>query len=185
MSSIGDRWKSARQAAGLSAQQAADAIGVHRNTIYGLEKGEDGATLRLMSRVADLYGVTLGYIFKDEGQQERVPVEFRPLLEPLRPLDQAARESIIRNIAANLNFMSTLYAVGAQKPREVEEETISLAESYASQNNLSRDDAPVSIPLPPRALGDVAVNAGQNPASGNVGSRQVRRHAEPKGKKDR
>lgn len=107
--SHGERWKSAREAAGFSVQEAADAVGLHRNTIYKLEKGDDDVTLRLMLRVAAGYGINLGAIFDEGERRERVPVEFRPLLEPLMPMTQQQRENIIRNIAASLSFMGSIY----------------------------------------------------------------------------
>lgn len=108
--SDGDKWKFAREAAGFSVQEAADALDLHRNTIYKLENGDESVTLRLLSRVATLYGQTLGQIYRDANEPERTPREFRPLLEPLRPLTQAQREKIIRNIATNLDFMASTYA---------------------------------------------------------------------------
>jgi transcriptional regulator with XRE-family HTH domain len=105
----GQRWRAAREAAGLSVAEAAGLAGVHRNTIYDLEKDDDGVTLRMMNRVAPIYGITLSEIFTDDAAPERVPMEFRPLLEPLLPLSQQAREAIIRNVASSLSFMRTLY----------------------------------------------------------------------------
>jgi DNA-binding XRE family transcriptional regulator len=102
-----------REEAGLSAADAASLAGVHRNTIYDLEKDDDGVTMRVMKKVAAVYGKSLGEIFHDEKTPERVPVEFRPLLEPLRVLDFPARVALIRNMAANLNFMAAQFSSAA------------------------------------------------------------------------
>ena len=109
MTTPGQMWRQGREEAGLSVVAAAELAGVHRNTIYDLEKDDDGVTLRMMKKVADVYGKSLGEIFRDDQTPERVPVEFRPLLEPLRPLSFPQRVSLIRNVAANLSFMGTVY----------------------------------------------------------------------------
>lgn len=107
----GQRWKVAREAAGLSVLDAAKLGGVHRNTIYDLEKDDEGVTLRLMKHVAAVYGVTLSDIFCDEPTRERVPADFRPLADLLEPLDAEARQAFIRNVAANARFMARLVTV--------------------------------------------------------------------------
>ena len=109
MTTPGQQWRQSRDEAGLSAQAAADLAGVHRNTIYDIEKDEDGVTLRVMKKVADVYGKSLGEIFRDDRTPERVPAEFQPLLEPLRLLTFPQRVSLIRNVASNLSYMATVY----------------------------------------------------------------------------
>lgn len=132
MPTPGQRWKAAREAAGLSAADAASLAGVHRNTIYDLEKDDEGVTLRMMKRVAPVYGVDLGDIFQPDAESpERVPIELRPLADILRPLTQQDRESIVRNIATNLSFMGRLYG------RSYEVETRKVATS-GLQNETSR-----------------------------------------------
>lgn len=113
---IGQRWKVAREAAGYSTvKEAAQAVGCHRNTIYKLENGDEDVTMRMMMRVAPIYGRTLGQILGESDGAERTPREFRPLLEPLRPLSVEQREKLVRNIAANLDFMHTLYASASER----------------------------------------------------------------------
>ena len=136
--SAGERWKASREAAGFSAAKAADAAGVHENTIYLLEndKKNDGVTVRLCKQVADVYGVSLAEIFSDPQTVERVPSELRPLQELLRPLDTDARVSFVRNVVSNARFMAQLIATGdglstgeARKP-------------YSSASNAIRRDEP-------------------------------------------
>jgi DNA-binding XRE family transcriptional regulator len=152
-----------REEAGFSATAAAEAAGVHRNTIYDLEKDEDGVTLRLMKRVADAYGKTLGEIFQDERTPERVPVEFRPLLEPLRALDFPARVSLIRNVAANLNFMASQFASAAP--------TTLRSEEVASSGNL-----PVHTSVSQTLLtGGITPEGQENAQSAPLGNRPGRK----------
>lgn len=117
MNAAAQNWKAAREAAGLSALQAAELIEVHRNTIYDLENPEkDGVTLRIMKRAASVYGVTLGEIFREDDDSGRAPRELQPLAEVLSPLPMADRESVVRNIVANLRFMVRIAGGGVGKP---------------------------------------------------------------------
>lgn len=137
---IGEKWQAARDHSGLSVQEAAEALGVHRNTIYKLENGDEDVTLRMMLRVATLYGQTLAQILCDEGQAaERTPIEFRPLLEPLRPLSVEQRSKIVKNIASNLDFMHTLYST--TRVRDEDHQTISSVPPYNHRpTNTERTD---------------------------------------------
>lgn len=101
----GERLKSYREAAGLSVIEAAELAGINRNTVYDMEKDDEGVTMRMLKRYIPVLGVTLSMVFRDENEPERVPVEFHPLLEPLRGYDQPTREAVIRNVASNLTFM--------------------------------------------------------------------------------
>lgn len=128
--SVGERWKQAREAAGLSAAKAALVTGLHENTIYLLEndRKNDGVTVRICKQVADAYGVTLGQIFCDEPDVTAVPPEVRPLTDLLAPLSAEARVSFIRNVVANARFMGQL--VGT--PSDVEHSAPVSNVAYAS-----------------------------------------------------
>lgn len=68
MPQLGDAVRTARQARGLSQQELADAIGVHKGTISNLERGRvdtDSATIR---RIEDSLGVELNgrALFRDQ-----------------------------------------------------------------------------------------------------------------------
>jgi transcriptional regulator with XRE-family HTH domain len=171
---VGDRLKQAREAAGLSAAAAGKLIGVHENTVYALEKDAEAKTVRLVRKAAAVYGITDGQLF---GEAEpRVPPEFRPLLEPLLPFDRPAREAIIRNIASNLGFMASMFAGANISLQQVEKETSVGGNPYPVEHNTTaRGDAPGSIPLPPRAQGDVDVDDEGDQREGN--DQRSRRHA--------
>lgn len=131
MNAAAQNWKAAREAAGLSALQAAELVGVHRNTIYDLENVEkDGVTLRIMKRAAAVYGITLGEIFREDDDTGRAPRELQPLAEVLAPLPVSDRESVVRNIVANLLFMARIAGGGVGKspsrdtPRVTEQPTV-------------------------------------------------------------
>ena len=62
------RMKSARAAMDLSQQQLADAVGVSRQTINAIEKGEYNPTIRLCIAICRALGKTLDELFWEEGE---------------------------------------------------------------------------------------------------------------------
>ena len=61
------RLKSARAALDMSQQQLADAVGVSRQTINAIEKGDYNPTIRLCLAICRALGKTLDELFWDEG----------------------------------------------------------------------------------------------------------------------
>ena len=61
------RMKSARAAMDLSQQQLADAVGVSRQTINAIEKGEYNPTIRLCIAICRALGKTLDELFWEEN----------------------------------------------------------------------------------------------------------------------
>lgn len=57
------RMKSARAALDLSQQQLADAVGVSRQTILAIEKGDYNPTIRLCIAICRVLGKTLDELF--------------------------------------------------------------------------------------------------------------------------
>ena len=62
------RMKSARAAMDWSQQQLADAVGVSRQTINAIEKGEYNPTIRLCIAICRALGKTLDELFWEEGE---------------------------------------------------------------------------------------------------------------------
>ena len=60
------RMKSARAAMDWSQQQLADAVGVSRQTINAIEKGESNPTIRLCIAICRALGKTLDELFWEE-----------------------------------------------------------------------------------------------------------------------
>lgn len=54
---LGENLRSLRRARGLSQEALADALGIHRTYVGGLERGERNVTLRTVERLAELLGV--------------------------------------------------------------------------------------------------------------------------------
>ena len=62
------RLKSARAALDMSQQQLADAVGVSRQTINAIEKGDYNPTIRLCLAICKVLGKTLDELFWEEGE---------------------------------------------------------------------------------------------------------------------
>ena len=63
------RMKSARAAMDWSQQQLADAVGVSRQTINAIEKGEYNPTIRLCIAICRVLGKTLDELFWEETEE--------------------------------------------------------------------------------------------------------------------
>ena len=61
------RLKSARAAKDLSQQQLAEAVGVSRQTINAIEKGDYNPTIRLCLAICHVLGKTLDELFGEEA----------------------------------------------------------------------------------------------------------------------
>lgn len=64
------RMKSARAAMDWSQQQLADAVGVSRQTINAIEKGDYNPTIRLCRAICRALGTTLDELFWTEEEEE-------------------------------------------------------------------------------------------------------------------
>lgn len=60
------RLKSARAAMDMSQQQLADAVGVSRQTINAIEKGDYNPTIKLCTAICRALGKTLNELFWEE-----------------------------------------------------------------------------------------------------------------------
>ena len=64
--------KDARTGAGLSQQELADKLGVSRQTINAIEKGDYNPTIRLCVGICRVLGLTLNDLFwEEEGTKEK------------------------------------------------------------------------------------------------------------------
>ena len=62
------RLKSARARKDLSQQELADLVGVSRQTINAIEKGDYNPTIRLCLAICHVLGKTLDELFWEEGE---------------------------------------------------------------------------------------------------------------------
>lgn len=68
---LGQRLRAVRTAAGLSQEEFADRLGIHRTYIGGLERGERNVTLRTVERIADRLGVEAITLLRGEPDASR------------------------------------------------------------------------------------------------------------------
>ena len=64
--------KEARAKAGLSQQELADKLGVSRQTINAIEKGDYNPTIKLCVGICRILGLTLNDLFWDETEIEKI-----------------------------------------------------------------------------------------------------------------
>lgn len=64
---VGRNVRAIRQARGLSQEQFADAIGVHRTYVGGIERGERNLTLQSVEHLAEGARVPVLDLFRDAG----------------------------------------------------------------------------------------------------------------------
>ena len=65
------RLKSARAAHDLSQQQLADAVGVSRQTINAIEKGDYNPSIRLCNAICRTLGKTLDELFSEQTEPQQ------------------------------------------------------------------------------------------------------------------
>lgn len=75
LTKLAAKLQQARKTAGLNQIQVADSLGIGRNKIINLEKGEGNVDVTLLGRLARLYGYSLSYFLDDEIVDEE-PVTF-------------------------------------------------------------------------------------------------------------
>lgn len=63
--------KDARTNAGLSQQELADKLGVSRQTINAIEKGDYNPTIKLCVGICRVLGLTLNDLFWNENPEEK------------------------------------------------------------------------------------------------------------------
>ena len=63
--------KEARANAGLSQQELADKLGVSRQTINAIEKGDYNPTIKLCVGICRVLGVTLNDLFWNDGELDK------------------------------------------------------------------------------------------------------------------
>ena len=66
---VNERMKRARLGKGLSQQGLADALGVSRQTIIAIEKGDYNPTIRLCIGICRVLGLTLNDLFWPEEEE--------------------------------------------------------------------------------------------------------------------
>lgn len=69
---FGSRVRAVRERLGLSQENLADRVGMHRTYLGGVERGERNIGLLNLLRIARALGVTPGSLLEEAGRRERV-----------------------------------------------------------------------------------------------------------------
>ncbi len=73
---IGERLKLARKNSGFSQNEASEMLGISRQKIINVEKGESPIDTILLKAMADLYGYTVSHFLADVDKQKEVEPTF-------------------------------------------------------------------------------------------------------------
>lgn len=83
---VGNRFRSLRKRAGfVSAEAAAEALGVHPNSVYELERGDNWISPEMLNKAIDVFQVPAPHFFGDQ--------------EPIRPTPSEALDVLAKAIA--------------------------------------------------------------------------------------
>lgn len=68
---LGPRLRALREAKGLAGTAASEAIGVKKNHLYCVERGEKMLSLEAVQRAAEFYGVDIGWLLEPAKSRPR------------------------------------------------------------------------------------------------------------------
>ena len=71
---VGKNLRAYRESLGLSQEEFADEVGVHRTYMGALERGERNLTLKSLERIADRLGLDPLKLLDDRAQRKRQPM---------------------------------------------------------------------------------------------------------------
>jgi transcriptional regulator with XRE-family HTH domain len=90
---IGERLRSARDAAGLTQGQIAKKLGIHRPSISEIEAGRRKVSAEELAQMADAYGVQVGWLTGEEGAHQ---VEDDKIILAARQLSKLKEQDLER-----------------------------------------------------------------------------------------
>ena len=78
LAKLATKLQQARKSVGLSQNQVADHLGISRNKVINIEKGEVALDVLLLEKLAHLYGYTLTHFLEDDSvEHEDISFTFR------------------------------------------------------------------------------------------------------------
>lgn len=104
---IGSKIKNARAAAGLTQEQAAEALGVSRQTISNWENEKTWPDIVSVVKMSDLYEISLDRLLKEEKKEEK------PLSDYVSYLAESTDTVSVKNKLAKTVLVSVYLAVWA------------------------------------------------------------------------
>lgn len=89
---IGRRVRAARQAAGLTQQRLAEAIGNRQGYVTALESGGGNPTVQTLFRIALALGISVGSLFPEDSATPPSQADIARLVETMARLEPLLRE---------------------------------------------------------------------------------------------
>jgi transcriptional regulator with XRE-family HTH domain len=77
MEIINAKLQKVRKTLDLTQNQVADKLGISRNTMINIEKGETSIDLTLLDKLAHLYGYSISYFINDDEEEKELSFAFR------------------------------------------------------------------------------------------------------------
>ncbi len=112
--SVGEKLKKARESCGLTQMQVAQYLGIKRELISYFENCTRPLSLAKLTKMADLYGYSIGYfINEEEVSEEPISLSFRTANIKDEDLEIIAQ---VKRFANNLHFLNTLLEERGIKP---------------------------------------------------------------------
>ncbi len=90
--SLGERLKEARTSCGLTQQQVADQLGIQRTAVVNIEAGQRGVSTLELTKLAKLYGRSIGELIEQPQQDEDIFVVLHRLDEEFSDDPEVHRE---------------------------------------------------------------------------------------------
>lgn len=92
---LGERLHRLRLEADQSLQQVADAVGAAKAHIWQIEKGRaDNPSIGLVKRLADHFGVSIGYLVDEDADAPGVDDDVRRMFRQAHEIDPADRATL-------------------------------------------------------------------------------------------
>ena len=90
---LGQRLAELRLSKRASLQDVADGVGVSKAHIWQIEKGRaDNPAIGLVERLADYFGVSVGYLIGEQSGSQSADVELAKLFRQAQRLDDRERQ---------------------------------------------------------------------------------------------
>ena len=75
---LAEKLQKARKSVGLNQNQVADTLGISRNKLINIEKGDVSIDIALLDKISRLYGYSMIYFLDDESKEdEEITFAFR------------------------------------------------------------------------------------------------------------
>lgn len=148
---VGRRLKEARNKAGMTQQQVADALGVARSTVATWESGQNDVDTATLKRLAEMYGTTTDWLLgsDDTPDPQESPDMTERLMRVLEDLAASLRErEAIERMRVEMERMRVeqVEAVRARAEAEREASIARILDALLGEKDVRREQAAAGEP---------------------------------------